>query len=167
MFETKYAVLNIFDEMGELKGRKRLQKIVHLLEHKGIAMNFRFNYHHYGPYSSDLQGETNELVDEGFLYEFQENGTYNYKITEKGTEFIRKLEESFLSELDKVYVQKNCITLLNGKSSQFLELVSTYAFLLETGYDGESAYSKARELKPHLAYMMDDAVEFYNQFINA
>lgn len=77
------------------------------------------------------------------------------------------MEESFLSELDKVYVQKNCITLLNEKSSQFLELVSTYAFLLETGYDGESAYSKARELKPHLAYMMDDAVEFYNQFINA
>lgn len=39
---------------GELIGKVRLQKVVYLLDQLGLASGFRFEYHHYGPFSRDL-----------------------------------------------------------------------------------------------------------------
>jgi uncharacterized protein YwgA len=39
---------------GEIIGRIRLQKIFYLLEQSGLASGLSFHYHHYGPYSRDL-----------------------------------------------------------------------------------------------------------------
>ena len=37
-------------------GRVRLQKIFYLLEQRGLGSGLRFHYHHYGPYSRELDG---------------------------------------------------------------------------------------------------------------
>lgn len=39
---------------GSVIGRVRLQKSVYLLERLGLNSGFRFAYHHYGPFSRDL-----------------------------------------------------------------------------------------------------------------
>lgn len=39
---------------GELTGRVRLQKIMYLLDHKGMESGAGYFYYHYGPYSEDL-----------------------------------------------------------------------------------------------------------------
>lgn len=39
---------------GRLTSRVRFQKIVYLLEKLGVESGFAFSYHHYGPYSRDL-----------------------------------------------------------------------------------------------------------------
>ncbi|MGA8379759.1 MAG: hypothetical protein WB710_01370 [Stellaceae bacterium] len=39
---------------GEIVGRIRLQKIVYLLDQVGMDSGLRFHYHHYGPYSREL-----------------------------------------------------------------------------------------------------------------
>jgi uncharacterized protein len=39
---------------GELTGRVRLQKILYLLDHKGLNSGAGYIYYHYGPYSEDL-----------------------------------------------------------------------------------------------------------------
>jgi len=39
---------------GELTGRVRLQKIVYLLDQKGLGSGAGYIYYHYGPYSEDL-----------------------------------------------------------------------------------------------------------------
>ena len=36
---------------GEIVGRIRFQKIIYLLDQKGLRANASFHYHHYGPYS--------------------------------------------------------------------------------------------------------------------
>lgn len=39
---------------GEIVGRVRLQKIAYLLEQSGLGAGLPFSYHHYGPYSRQL-----------------------------------------------------------------------------------------------------------------
>ena len=56
---------------GELVGRVRLQKAVYLLDRLGLESGFHYDYHHYGPFSQDLDNavadaEAFGLVEEGF-----------------------------------------------------------------------------------------------------
>jgi uncharacterized protein len=39
---------------GRIVGRTRLQKVAYLRELAGLGSGFKFDYHHYGPYSEDL-----------------------------------------------------------------------------------------------------------------
>ncbi len=43
---------------GELTGRVRLQKAVYLMDRLGLNSGFSFDYHHYGPFSRDLDNAT-------------------------------------------------------------------------------------------------------------
>jgi len=57
----------------ELAGRVRLQKMIYLLDQLGMNSDFRYEYHHYGPYSSDLAAATEDakafdLISEEFGY---------------------------------------------------------------------------------------------------
>ncbi len=43
---------------GELTGRVRLQKAVYLMDRLGLDSGFSYDYHHYGPFSRDLDNAT-------------------------------------------------------------------------------------------------------------
>lgn len=156
LFKTTYSLLKVFDLLVKIQGRKKLQKMVHLIGMTGYNLPFKYHYHHYGPYSAQLQDEISFMVQQGFLKEYKENEAYVYEITQRGREFREKLEENNNFEIDK-----DLLSLLNSESSQFLEMVSTYAFLLDSGYDAKDAKLKASELKPHLKYLINDAEKFY------
>lgn len=56
---------------GKLVGRVRLQKTAYLLDQLGLNSGFGYEYHHYGPYSRDLDNavldaEAFGLVEESF-----------------------------------------------------------------------------------------------------
>ena len=51
---------------------------------------------------------------------------------------------------------------LVSHNAQFLEMVSTYAFLIGSGYSTEQANQKMIELKPHLGHFSDEATQFYH-----
>ncbi|HXF89849.1 MAG TPA: hypothetical protein VNK48_15985 [Xanthobacteraceae bacterium] len=56
---------------GKLVGRVRLQKTAYLLDQRGLNSGFDYEYHHYGPYSRDLDNAMLDawafgLVDESF-----------------------------------------------------------------------------------------------------
>ena len=56
---------------GQLVGRVRLQKTVYLLDRLGLESGFDYDYHHYGPFSRDIDNavadaEAFELVEERF-----------------------------------------------------------------------------------------------------
>lgn len=38
---------------GRIVGRIRLQKMIYLLQQLGLGSDFKFSYHHYGPYSEE------------------------------------------------------------------------------------------------------------------
>lgn len=159
MFESTYSLLCIFDKVNEVYGRKKLQKMIHLIESSGTSLPFRYEYHFYGPYSAALQEEINVLVQQGFLTEETDGEAYVYSITDKGRQFKDALETDGGYKLD---LNLELIKSMEMQSSQFLEMVSTYAFLIESGYDQQHARSKALELKPHLGKYMDQAITYFN-----
>ncbi len=162
MFEKTYRVLSLVAALGVVHGRKKLQKITFLLQHWGTDLMSRFSYHFYGPYSADLQASVRDLVDRELLQEAREQGSYVYHITEKGRDFIRKWEGRFGGEPPFV-VPRERLQRLQEQSAPFLELLSTYAFLLETGDGPAEARAKALRLKPHLGQFMDEVIRFYDR----
>ena len=67
MIEREKHVAAIADSAGgKLVSRVRLQKIAYLLDQLGMESGFGYQYHHYGPYSRDLD---NAILDaEAFGY---------------------------------------------------------------------------------------------------
>ena len=59
---------------GTLTGRVRLQKAVYLLDRLGLNSGFGDEYHHYGPYSQDLDNATADAKAFGVLEE-----TYHHR----------------------------------------------------------------------------------------
>ena len=43
---------------GRLTGRVRLQKVIYILDQLGLNSGFNYEYHHYGPYSRELDSAT-------------------------------------------------------------------------------------------------------------
>lgn len=59
MMEREDIVAAVVDAAGgELVGRVRLQKAVYLLDQLGLGSGFEYEYHHYGPYSRELDFAT-------------------------------------------------------------------------------------------------------------
>lgn len=75
---------------GRLVSRIRLQKIAYLLDQLGAQSGFDYTYHHYGPYSSDvdsalLDAEAFNLVKEKFGYRQSDGARYSiFEIVEGG-----------------------------------------------------------------------------------
>jgi uncharacterized protein len=73
---------------GEMVGRVRLQKAVYLLDRLGLGSGFSFDYHHYGPFSRDLDNATADakafgLVEERFEQRQSDGATYSvFKLKE-------------------------------------------------------------------------------------
>ncbi len=66
---------------GELTGRVRLQKAVYLMDRLGLESGLSFDYHHYGPFSRDLDNATADarafgLVEEEFARRQSDGATY-------------------------------------------------------------------------------------------
>lgn len=158
MFESTYCLLSILGSVERVKGRKKLQKTLHLLESSGADVPFKYEYHFFGPYSAELQEEVNFSVQQGFIEETKIDETYVYTITEKGRKFKERLDASGDYQFN---LDDELLNSLSHESSQFLEMVSTYAFLIESGYKPEEAKIKAVELKEHLKNCINEAVEFY------
>jgi hypothetical protein len=161
MFEAAGSVLSIFSAVGKVHGRKKVQKMVHLLKLAGARMPFKYEYHHYGPYSAELQMELSSLDREGYLHESIVDETYVYEMTDKGREFKEQLDRLGFT----VSIDKELIETMARQSSQFLEMVSTYAYLVDAGYKPDEARDKALKLKDHLKDFLDDAISFYNEEI--
>lgn len=162
MFRSAYQLLVFLEDAEKIHGRKRFQKMIHLLTSSGMPFGFKFRYHHYGPYSSQLQAEVDQLVRQGYVKEELINGAYDYFITEKGLEFKHALERNAAYEFT---IDESLLNDLVIKDTGYLEMFSTYVFLRETGDTTEEAKERAVQLKPHLETWIDEAVADYEALI--
>ncbi|SIS41020.1 YwgA family protein [Salimicrobium flavidum] len=125
MLENHAKLMHFFDSCDEVVGRKRLQKMVYIMKKCGIRFEERYEFHFYGPYSEELTLRIEEMCNLGFLSEAMEEKKnyyqYRYQLTEAGADFLSH------AEIDRP-VLDNYIDAMNGKSSRFLELVSTMLF---------------------------------------
>src|SRR5699024_6984368 len=69
MLTNHGKLLHFFIEANEVTGRKKLQKMIYILQVCGIPFGEKFHYHFYGPYSEELSLRVEELCNLGFLKE--------------------------------------------------------------------------------------------------
>lgn len=99
-----------------IKGRTRLEKLVFLCKLNGLDVGYTFKFWSHGPYSKDIIEDLNELVAQGLVEEnYVESSDwwydptearcrYDYKITEKGKDAIKELENILVQD-DKKIIQ--------------------------------------------------------------
>ena len=72
---------------GDARSRKRMQKVVYLLQVAGCPLEADYTLHHYGPYSQDVARLTDEMVEASLLDEKTTSNAvgqqYSYSLSEK------------------------------------------------------------------------------------
>lgn len=159
MFEDNYKILVFFKAMS-IKGRKKIHKIIYLLQQLGFDFGCQYIYSHYGPYSPQLQMELDEASSQKFLQESFLNNTYEYSLTNEGFNFCNSLKEAEF--VDEFEIPTELLRILNSKDTSLLELAATIVFVRESGYDPDRLYEKVKDLKPHLIKRYDEAMTLLN-----
>lgn len=118
-------LVHFFSKAHDVTGRKKLQKMIYILQKCNVPFGEKFQFHFYGPYSEELTLRIEELCNLHLLEEIKEDKgnyyRYNYTITEDG--------DAFLSQFDlEMPVIDRGINLLQAETSRFLELVATMLY---------------------------------------
>lgn len=120
-----YIIKKINDLWGEKPGKKTLQKMVFLIEQKGVDLGYEYGLHFYGPYSGALDATTTFLSADGVI-EFDYSG-YSHLMSINETHFTVK-HDGLSSEQQKTVDE--LIKNFKGQSPSELELLTTaiYAY---------------------------------------
>jgi uncharacterized protein YwgA len=150
MIEPEDKVAAVVDAAGgRLVSRVRLQKTVYLLDQLGLSSGFDYEYHHYGPYSRDLDNATSDadalgVVQEKIQHRAGDGASYSVFILPKSgsskDEALGTLGRSKAAEL----VQKFASTELT-----VLELAATVDWLwrYERCRDWQSEIARRKPMK--------------------
>lgn len=144
----KLALATLMSWNEAIEGRKRLQKIIYLLQAAGFPADANFILHHYGPYSRDVSQTSDELVALGILEEkpcaAQWGTVYRYELTEHGRQLLQKTTSSRLEELERFHAFSEE---LKNVSTRQLEIGSTIAFFHRHLNNWDEAVSSACKMK--------------------
>jgi hypothetical protein len=148
-----------------IEGRKKIQKIVYILQNEGVEFEKDYKYANFGPYSVDIQLELNFLVQRKVLIEMLEESTYTYSYNSKNTYYPIGDKE-----IDKqIRSKESLIRFLNLQNSSELEVLSTIYFIKNKGKeydDNEIVRRKIVYLKPHLKDKFDDSIRLFEKIRN-
>lgn len=149
-------VAQLLNHLNRVEGRKKMQKVVHILQELGCPFPFRFEYSFYGMYSQQLRAALDRLEEEGLLTEQPTVGAIHESYTFRRTEKL----ENLLPELgfQEPPSWGELASRLNGLSPQEAEAVSTILYLQRLGYAGDALKSKLSSLKPHLDNLASDCL---------
>ena len=116
---------------GEIIGKTRLQKTVFLLESKKLGYGFDFDYHNFGPFSSELAFAVDGAESLGYIETEERYGVHHsipcviFKSTGNSPEFR---EDGQLKE------QKKALDEIRQYSALQLELAATAIYLKKYEY---------------------------------
>jgi uncharacterized protein len=129
---------------GTVEGRKKLQKIVYLLQEAGEDFGQVFSYHYYGVYSSGLAGDIAYMMESGVVTEAQITDGVNVK-------FSVGLANDAISLVVPAVLQHTPLAeKLSSMTPRELEVLSTIVFLYRNGMRNDELVSRLRELKGSL-----------------
>ncbi|WP_042351108.1 YwgA family protein [Bacillus massiliigorillae] len=160
MFKDHANIINAISSVGEIAGRKKLQKMIYIAKKISFPFQEKFQFHFYGPYSEELTLRIEELCDMGYLNEVKEKkGGYHqycYSTSKAGADFLE------LYKVDMPLVEE-CLQDMNNQNARFLELVSTVLYFDEL--EKEEVIEKIHTLKSKQKYTLEEIDEAYN-YIN-
>ncbi|WP_010648433.1 YwgA family protein [Oceanobacillus massiliensis] len=158
MLNNHAKLMQFFSVADDVSGRKKLQKMIYILQKCDIPFEEKYQFHFYGPYSEELTLRVEELCNLGFLLEKKEEKSnyyqYNYKITSAGEDFLHQFSLEMPDITEKV-------SLLKEKSARFLELVSTMLFFDDLPI--QECIDKVHTVKPKQKFSdeeIQDALNF-------
>lgn len=147
-------LIHFFQVANEVTGRKKLQKMIFILQKCKVPFEEKFQFHFYGPYSEELTLRVEELCNLDFIEEKREDKTsyyqYNYQITEDGEEFLEQFSLDMPDISDKV-------EMLKLKSARFLELVSTLLYFED--FPSKEQIEKLHKVKPKQKFTAEEIAE--------
>lgn len=161
-------IVNLVQVCGSIEGRKKFQKIVHLLQVAGYEnyFNEKFGYLHFGPFSNTLSDEIQEAVDLGLLEEAPDEtrkGYATYKYTVNAEKRFSS-DETFSSNAELT----SLATRLNEKSARKLEAISTICFLMKKlGYSGDKLEERFVAMKPSLKVMYKSGLKEAQKLVSS
>jgi uncharacterized protein YwgA len=136
-----YWLTKLISSVDEVDSRKRLQKIIYLLQFAGCPLKCEYILHYYGPYSFELANLIDQLEGANLITETPEQmGSdvlrYKAKITEKGRESLERFEKTPSgAELEsEIKIFLPSFKELNQINLWVLELAATIAFFHRTDW---------------------------------
>src|SRR5262249_1319852 len=124
---TRYQLAKLVEWAGTLNSRKRLQKVVFLLQSAGCPFDAEYTLHHYRPYSQEVARLSDEMVQVGLLEETSEQNQvglqYSYDLTKNAAKEV--------AELDQTPKGKKLASQLSPYEAKAKKLLNTDLWLLE------------------------------------
>lgn len=160
MFERYVGLLGLLRAAGGVvDGRKKLQKIVYLIQQKGGPLAETFQYHLYGPFSEQLANEIEEmrsfgLVDEEEKRTAQGQTRYEYSLTKVGERLLASMGAG-----DRLEPFKELIGELATMDGRKLELMATALYLLKLKWPRSAIADVVKGLKSTQGYTTDEVSE--------
>jgi uncharacterized protein YwgA len=154
---NRYQLAKLVSWAGQLQARKRLQKVVYMLQAAGCPFDADYILHHYGPYSEGLARLTDEMVRNTLLeekpHDMPMGKQYSYQVSEAAQKEIRDLEAT---EQGKRWAEElapfetRAKELLAADLKQ-LEYASTIVYFRRQGLAWDTAVEKATTFKNTMA----------------
>lgn len=144
-------LLELIQTLEKIEGRKKLQKIVYVLQTQGHPFPQHFGYLHYGPYSSELASEIDALSSGDLIVQEKGDGQYQPFVYRPGRNVPNLLQEMGRSQSAK---WTELAKLLNSNDANFLEALSTLLYLQRNGFQGKRLADRFNELKPNLRSLL-------------
>lgn len=150
---NRYQMAKLVSWANKLDTRKRLQKVVFMLQSAGCPLDADFYLHHYGPYSEDVARLADEMVRENLLLENLEEvpkGTkYTYCLSKEVEEQLKTLEQTEKGQewIRQMAPFEEKAKALLGKDLRHLEFASTILYFQQRGCSWDEAVAKAEKFK--------------------
>ena len=153
---NSYYLLELIEGVGVIQGRKKLQKLMYLLQFEGLPFEDQFFLHYYGPYSVDLASRIDFLTKkEDLIEDSYPTGygiEYKYNVSKAGKKRLEAIG-SFALGSDIIERTKHFVSRfieLNDNNVSVLELAATILYWRQWGVDREEAYEKTTKQKQTL-----------------
>jgi uncharacterized protein YwgA len=156
-------LLQFFVAIGEVVGRKKCQKLIHILQECGHDFGFDFKLALYGAFSSDLQGQLENFVESRYIREVPSTTDIAGYRTSKFVTSSHSPKILKILGLDEEPGWKKLANDLNQRTSRELEATSTIMFLRRSGTQDAQLPEKFATLKPHLINIYESGLELANE----
>lgn len=130
--ENKQFILELFNRLGEIRGKKALQKLVYLARIFGIETNYSYRFHYFGPYSDTLAQDLDNLLENNIV-SIKPSSSYilisNSQIPEKNSiENFESIESTKINELIKYFGEMSPSELELFSTAYFIDRNEKYVF---------------------------------------
>ena len=145
---SKYYLAKLIEMAGTMKTRKRVQKVVYLLQVAGLDLGLNFRLHNFGPYSAEVASLLDDMSSEGILLENRHvnmaGWQSEYGLSDQAKQTLREFDQTargqeLAGELARFEPQIR--RLLAVGELWELELGATIAYV----YEKEGSWDKAVE----------------------